>query len=346
MTNTYSVNLELKVPPAVCPPEISRRGRGDIKLMIINRQLGTLEHRHLTALTDYIQPGDLLVVNDSQTIPAALFATVEGHPQRIHLAARLSPDRVIFELRTTAGEPDWRTLNPGDAIVLHDPQGRPLSLGQVLHQFHPKSRFWVASTNDDWYPLAQVSGQPIRYHYVNQPYSLDYYSTIFGRIPGSSEMPSASRPFTQDLVTRLKKKGVEIASLTLHTTVSSHEIGDQDDDLPLVPEWFHIPVRTRNAVIAARRAGRPIIALGTTVVRALETWAQEGRSHGWTTRLVTPENPPQLTSRLVTGMHDSFTSHLWLLYAFVDPAPLHKAYREAKERGYLWHEFGDLSFIY
>jgi S-adenosylmethionine:tRNA ribosyltransferase-isomerase len=131
----------------------------------------------------------------------------------------------------------------------------------------------------------------------------------------------------------------------LHTTVSSHEIDDTDPHPPLVPEWYSIPDQTRSAVSSAQKEGRAVIALGTTVVRALETWARTGHDQGWTTHLVTPDSPPLFVNGLVTGLHDNFTSHLWLLYAFVPPHHLVQAYRQAVERGYRWHEFGDLCFI-
>lgn len=342
---SYPIDLGIRATPAVRPAESAGLGRDDVRLLVVERRTGTFQHRHFRSIAEAFQPGDMLVVNNSATIPAAFPATVNGEPHWLHLAARLSANRVVVELRTPQGGPDGSWLEPGSLCAVHDGTGAAKSKGQIVRQFHPQSRFWLVETDRDWYALASTIGRPIRYHYVDQPYPMSAYETLFGRIPGSSEMPSASRPFTVQTLQQLRERGVELVELTLHTTVSSHEVADGETDPPLVPEWFHIPEATRAAVMAAKLAGRPVIALGTTVVRALETWASQGMAGGWTTHLVTPETPPQLVSGLITGLHDNFTSHLWLLYAFLDPDHLMAAYRDAERQGYRWHEFGDLSMI-
>ncbi|MCY0863549.1 MAG: S-adenosylmethionine:tRNA ribosyltransferase-isomerase, partial [Sulfobacillus sp.] len=225
--------------------------------------------------------------------------------------------------------------------------GDLMALGRVVRRFHPESRLWVIDTDRDWYELAPLVGDPIRYGYVDRPYPLYYYQTIFGRVPGSAEMPSAGRPFTYEIVARMVERGVILCPITLHTSVSSHEVTQGLERYPVLPEYYHIPRRTVRHITEARRDGRRVIALGTTVVRALETWATSGfgRRRGWTRHLVTPNNPPRVVSNLVTGLHDNFSSHLALLYAFVDPPFLREAYRQAGLAGFRWHEFGDLSFI-
>ena len=342
---SYTTDLGIHATPAVRPPESDGLGRDDVRLLVLDRETGAFQHRHFKSIADTFQPGDVLVVNNSVTIPAALPATVGGALHRLHLAARLDEKQALVELRTWEGGPDGSILAPGTSCVVHDETGAPKSRGRIERHFHPRSRFWVVATESDWYALAPHVGRPIRYHYVDHPYPISTYETLFGRIPGSSEMPSASRPFTKETLHRLRKRGVEIVELTLHTTVSSHEVMDGEVDPPLVPEWFNIPEGTQETVQAARAAGRSVVALGTTVVRALETWSYQGTTRGWTTHLVTPDTPPRLVSGLITGLHDNFTSHLWLLYAFLDPEQLREAYRDAERSGYRWHEFGDLSMI-
>ncbi len=342
---SYPTDLGIRATPAVRPAEIGGQGRDDVRLLVVDRRTGAVQHRHFRSIAEAFQPGDVLVVNNTATIPAALPAAVNGKPHWLHLAARFSATQIVVELRDAQGGPDTAWLEPGSVCVVHDQTGSIRGRGRVVRHFHPRSRFWLVETDTDWYALAPIIGRPIRYHYVERPYPMSAYETLFGRIPGSSEMPSASRPFTVETRQRLHARGVELVELTLHTTVSSHEVADGETDPPLVPEWFHIPDATRDAVMAAKRAGRPVIALGTTVVRALETWAAQGTAGGWTTHLVTPDSPPQLVSGLITGLHDNFTSHLWLLYAFLAPQHLVAAYRDAEQHGYRWHEFGDLSMI-
>ncbi len=345
MTAKYSIDLELDVTPAVAPPEITGQGRDDVRLLAIDQRSKIRVNTHFRSIADFFRPGDLLVVNNSAAIPAALPARIAGRAHVLFLAARQGPGRVICELRQDDGAPDWSEVLTGAAVEVLDGSGQAASWGRVLRRFHPRSRFWVIETDHDWYALAQTLGQPIRYHYVDRPHPIAAYQTLFSRIPGSSEMPSASRPFTPETMANLFARGVSVAEITLHTSVSSHEIADNDDAPPLVPEWFHIPTATRQLVQEAHREGRSIIALGTTVARALETWASTDATQGWTTHLITPETPPKLVSGLVTGLHDSFTSHLWLLYAFLPEADLKDAYQDAERWGFRWHEFGDLSLI-
>lgn len=345
MAHLYPTNLGMTPEPAMSPPEIYGLGRDDVRLMTIDRKTGATGHHSFQDIAQFFEPGDLLVVNNSATIPAALLASIEDKAHQVHLAARQSARQVIIELRQSDGTPDERPLDAETPVHILNASGHVLSQGLVLEKFHPRSRFWTVCTDHDWYELATREGLPIRYHYVDRPYPINYYQTVFGKIPGSSEMPSASRPFTTDIVDQLKEKGVEIVELTLHTTVSSHEVNDDDPNPPLVPEWYDISPTTQSAILLAQRENRSIIALGTTVVRAIETWAQTRRSQGWTTHLVTPHSQPKVTSGLVTGMHDSFTSHLWLIYAFVPADTLIAAYRQAQAHGYRWHEFGDLTYI-
>ncbi|MCL5116539.1 MAG: S-adenosylmethionine:tRNA ribosyltransferase-isomerase [Firmicutes bacterium] len=344
MLHPYPLDLGLLVPPAVRPPEDRGLTRDAVKLLAIDSHSGQFRDHPFQDIVDLLNPGDVLVVNNSATIPAALDATVANIPHRLHLAARLASRRVLVELRSASGAPDRTALSPGQPVHVRDNRGCTWGKGVVVEPFHPKSRLWAIDCDQDWYAGALKHGRPIRYRYVARPYPIETYHTVFGCIPGSSEMPSASRPFTPAIVDRLVKKGVAVAPLTLHATVSSHEVEDPLD-LPLIPEWYDIPGETQSLVEAAHRAHRPIVALGTTVVRALETWASGLPPRGWTTHLVTPDAPPQIVTSLITGLHDSFTSHLWLLYAFLDPGVLKRAYHHAAERGYLWHEFGDVSLI-
>jgi S-adenosylmethionine:tRNA ribosyltransferase-isomerase len=187
-------------------------------------------------------------------------------------------------------------------------------------------------------------GQPIRYSYVPDPWPLASYQTVFARSPGSAEMPSAARPFTADLVTRLIAGGVVMAPITLHTGVASLEAGEA----PL-PEWFEVPQATADLVNLTRAAGRRVIAVGTTCTRALESAATEGEDQadtvttrrGWTGLVLGPEHPARLVDGLITGWHEAGASHLALLEAVAGRALVEASYREAEAAGYLWHEFGD-----
>ena len=193
-------------------------------------------------------------------------------------------------------------------------------------------------------PYLLRHGSPIRYSYVGRDWPLAYYQTVFGTRPGSAEMPSASRPFTAELVTRLVARGITIAPLTLHTGVSSLE-GDEDP----YPEPYDVPPATARLVNLTRAAGGRVIAAGTTVVRALETAAgPDGvvtASAGWTSRVISPESGLRAADGLLTGLHEPRSSHLLMLAAFAGDELLRECYAAAADRGYLWHEFGDVHLL-
>ncbi len=203
-------------------------------------------------------------------------------------------------------------------------------------------RLWRARLSTAVVPYLLRHGAPIRYSYVQRPWPLEAYQTVFGVRPGSAEMPSASRPFTPETVARLVARGVTFAPLTLHTGVSSLE-GDEDP----YPEPFDVPPATARLVDLTRRHGGRVIAVGTTVVRALETAARLAGPHaaGWTEHIVTPEHPLLAVDGLITGLHEPRSSHLWMLAAFAEPGLLRRCYAAAIRHGYLWHEFGDLHLL-
>jgi S-adenosylmethionine:tRNA ribosyltransferase-isomerase len=185
---------------------------------------------------------------------------------------------------------------------------------------------------------------PIAYDYIDRTYPIEAYQTIFAREPGSVEMPSAGRPFTLRIIDALYRRGVNIASITLHCGVASPEA----HELPL-DERFAVPAWTAHAITETRKAGGRIIAVGTTVVRALESAAdREGNvraARGWTSHVVDPAHPPRVASGLVTGFHEPRASHLLMLEAFAGAGFISTAYETALGRGLLWHEFGDVHLI-
>jgi S-adenosylmethionine:tRNA ribosyltransferase-isomerase len=187
-------------------------------------------------------------------------------------------------------------------------------------------------------------GRPIRYSYVPRPWPIDYYQTVFARRPGSAEMPSAARPFSTELVSALVADGIAIAPITLHAGVSSAEAGE-----PPFPELFHVPPATARLVNLTRATGGRVVAVGTTVTRALESAADAdgvvGAALGWTDLVLGPHRPCRVVDGLITGWHEAGASHLLLLEAVAGPDLVATAYREAVEHSYLWHEFGDSALL-
>jgi S-adenosylmethionine:tRNA ribosyltransferase-isomerase len=330
---------------AESPPETRGIARDEVRMLVASRATRELVDTTFRNLPDFVAPGDLLVVNTSATVPAA----VDTADRRVvHFSTEL-PDgdgsRWVVEVRRSCGAgslPDG-SAQPGDRIPLQG--GGTVDLVRHFPEDGPP-RLWVAVPHLPTPVLDYLAryGRPIRYGCTELRWPIDAYQTAFGIDPGSAEMPSASRGFTPEVVTRLVTKGVGIAPITLHTGVSSQEAGE-----PPYAEWYRVPAATAERVNAAHDAGHAVIAVGTTPTRALETVAAaDGRAHaggGWTDVVVTPERGVRLVDGLLTGWHEPEASHLQLLEAVAGRDLLDRSYDAALELGYRWHEFGDLHLI-
>jgi S-adenosylmethionine:tRNA ribosyltransferase-isomerase len=333
------------------PPEARGLARDEVRLMVSYCHDDRILHSTFNLLTRYLAPGDLLVINTSGTMNAALPAVrADGVKLELHLSTHLPADIWTVELREPDGHatmpfPHGRagetlTLPNGGSATLHVPYRRDRldSQGGV--------RLWIA-TLDLPEPLRAylaTHGFPIRYGYVKEAWPSSYYQTVYATEPGSAEMPSAGRAFTPRLLTDLVAHGIQIAPLILHTGVASLE-----DHEPPYEEYYSVPVETALAVNAAHGMGKRVIAVGTTVVRALETVTDaSATTHpgtGWTRLLVTPERGVLAIDGLLTGFHEPRSTHLAMLEALAGPCHLTKTYAEALKERYLWHEFGDLHLI-
>lgn len=271
-----------------------------------------------------------------------------GKPLRIHLSNRITRSIYIVERRSAEGGPNEEPFAVGDRLAIG--ANSSAAMATVIGRFHPNSRLWYIECRSDLWKLAARVGEPIRYGYLQSKPDVNAFQTMFARDLGSAEMPSAARAFTPRVVSSLQERGVLFAEITLHTGVSSHEVAGPLAEHPFLPEWFSVPSETAELVNRTNAAGRRVVAVGTTVVRALAaaTSPATGRvdaRRGWTDIVITPEHPVPSVTGLITGMHESDTSHLAMLFSFVSPDKLRQAYQSALERGYLWHEFGDINLI-
>jgi S-adenosylmethionine:tRNA ribosyltransferase-isomerase len=322
------------------PPEAHGVGRDDVAMLVARRHDLQLVHARFRELPRFLSAGDLLVVNTSATLPAALDARLGEQGVELWLSTPAPDDTWLVELRTRGRAPYPR---PPVGARLDLPGGGQVHL---LARLTGSERLAVARFELDE-PLQDYlrgHGRPVRYGYVPEAWPLDAYQTVFSLEPGSAEMPSAGRPFTPELVTELVSGGVLVSPVTLHAGVSSPEQGE-----PPVPERFRVPPSTARLVNAVRGWNGRVIAVGTTVVRALETVAAPdgtvSEGQGWTRVVVTPDRGLRAIDGLLTGWHESESSHLALLEAAAGGELLDRSYRAALEHGYLWHEFGDLHLI-
>jgi S-adenosylmethionine:tRNA ribosyltransferase-isomerase len=342
------------------PPEARGMTRDSVALMVSRTATGEISHHAFADLADLLLPGDLLVVNNSGTLPAAV--ALDGE-MTVHFSTAMPEGDWLVELRSGHGAATvpFGGGQAGQKLVL--PGGALLTLTTRFTR-----RLWRARLSTAVIPYLLRHGAPIRYSYVPVPWSLQAYQTVFATRPGSAEMPSAGRPFTPEIVTGLVSRGVVIAPITLHTGVSSLEGAEHP-----YPEPYDVPAATARLVGHTRQHGGRVIAVGTTVVRALESAAlgrdAAGRalagsslagsslagsslagsglagSAGWTSHVVTPETGVAVVDGLLTGLHEPRSTHLWMLGAFASDDLLGRCYLAAAEQGCRWHEFGDVHLL-
>ena len=320
---------------AAGPPERRGLDRDEVRLLVTTDH--GHEHVRFRDLPRFLDPGTLLVVNRSATLPASLPSRHAAFgPLLANVSTRYGNGLYLVELRRSAAEPGPLPVEAGDLLEI-------AGLNARLVSPHPGlPRLWFVRVEGGLRRAMDRAGSPIRYGYLEPPYpTIESYQTLFGKTPGSAEMASAARPFTQRVVEALKARGIGLAEITLHTGVSSHELeADEIEDQVLYAEPFEVPKETAEAVNHARR----VIAVGTTVVRALES-AWDGErvrpAAGFTRLMVHPGRPVKAVDGLVTGLHDPMASHLAMLYAIAPRELVREGYSEAVREGYLWHEFGD-----
>jgi S-adenosylmethionine:tRNA ribosyltransferase-isomerase len=335
--------MEFTLPPeleAPAPPEARGLPRDGVRMLVSRAASGAVAHHRFTDLPRLLLPGDLLVVNTSRTLPAAVPA---GPGLVIHFSTGLADGCWLVEPRVPAGKASLPNGTAAPAQVIALPGGAELTFVE-----RATARLWRARLSVAVLPYLIRHGEPIRYSYAARRWPLAAYQTVFGRLPGSAEMPSAARPFTPPVVTDLAARGVLVAPVTLHCGVSSLEAGEDP-----YPEQFDVPPATARIVNLTRQSGGRVIAVGTTVVRALETAARSSpagaagvaAAAGWTSHVVSPATGLRVVNGLLTGLHEPRSSHLRMLAAFHGGELLRACYDAALSRGYLWHEFGDVHLL-
>ncbi|MBS2964349.1 S-adenosylmethionine:tRNA ribosyltransferase-isomerase [Actinocrinis puniceicyclus] len=374
---TIRTDFDFSVPDelsAHAPAEARGLRRDEARMLVGERTRLNLSHHTVADLPQVLRPGDLLIVNNSATLPAALKGTLpDGTPVAVHVSAArpgAGGEHLVELRRPRAGSsvpyaftgtpaqsntpavpsparPGLRIALPGDAS---------LELAAAFTQRLWYARFRFPSRGGE--PGARRStisadpvqqylghhGKPIRYSYVDRDWPLSAYQSVFAAEPGSSEMPSAARPFTPELVAALVARGILVAPITLHTGLASPEAHEAP-----YAERYRVPDSTARLVNHVHDWGGRVIAVGTTAVRALESAADaRGRVHaadGWTELIITAHRGVRAVDGLLTGWHEPRASHLLMLEAVAGRPLLDLCYAEAIRERYLWHEFGDVNLL-
>jgi S-adenosylmethionine:tRNA ribosyltransferase-isomerase len=334
------------------PAEAHGRRRDDVRLLVSSGV--AVSHHRFRELPRLLEPGDLLVVNNSATLPAALDAgpglVVHVSTERADGSWLVEPRRRVGGTTTPLDTPPHDTTTPLDSTTPLDtttpldgpaPWTIAIPEGRLTLRERFTDRLWIADADVPGTMVDYLArhGRPIRYSYTDRDWPLETYQNSYSVRPGSAEMPSAGRPLTGRVLAELAGRGVLVAPITLHTGVASAEV-----DEPPYPEWFEIPQATAELIRHVRAAGGRVVAVGTTVVRALESTGGAAGS-GWTDLVIGPEHRVRVVDGLLTGLHEPRASHLRMLTAIAGEEALRAAYAEALRGRYMWHEFGDVHLI-
>ena len=331
------------------PTEVRGIRRDEVKLMVSKIQTDEIQHRVFKDIDQFLKEGDVLVVNSSGTLKAALEAfLVNGKLIRVHFSTKIDNHLWIVEIREIVKGSTRRFDENLKGEVLALKNGGSMELIEPYYQLRHKKHLnlWKARINIP-IPVEEYLdyyGKPIRYNYIKDSYPQSYYQTVFANEMGSAEMPSAGRAFTPELVTKLVTKGIQIVPVILHTGVASLELNERPYD-----EYFKISQTTTDVINLARKNGGRIIAVGTTAIRAIESASDKHgivySGEGWTDLYITPQRGLFVTDALLTGFHEPKASHLMMLEALTGRNHLQITYQKALENKYQWHEFGDLHLI-
>ncbi len=342
--------LDFALPPeleAAVPPEERGLRRDQIRIMVSYRRSSKIIHSRFDQLSHYLKAGDTLVINTSKTLKAALkVLRLDGTVLELHLSTRLTSRQWVIELRTIGEDGTLPFYEAVSKERLCLPGGGIAILDAPYPGNSNRKRLWVASLKlpEPLHQYLEHYGFPIRYKYVRTGWPIEYYQNVYAAEPGSAEMPSAGRPFTPELITELIAQGVRFAPLVLHTGVASLE----RDEKPY-EEYYRVPPATASLINLTRSEKGRVIAVGTTVIRAVQTVTglngMVKAGEGWTGLVVTPETQLASIDGLLTGLHEPRSSHLSILFALAGREHIRLAYEQALQNNYLWHEFGDSHLI-
>lgn len=341
--------LQFNLPDALAcpqPTELRNIARDDVRLLVTSNE-GDAEHTHFHQLANYLKAGDVLVVNTSATQAAAFPVTLpNGANGVVHLSTQTAKNEWLAEVRQIKANKTirWKGGSTGTTFQLEG--GAQLHLLEQYYEDRELLHLWKVKlvTNQAIDNYIAEYGLPIQYENLDKRQPLAYYQTYFSFHPGSSEMPSAARGFTQNLVNRLLQKGVVFAPILLHTGVSSLE----ENEAPY-PEYMDVNPVTASILNVAKRTGKRIVAVGTTAVRAVESATNDKGEvkpfKGYTDLYIQSSHGMKTINALLTGFHEPKASHLHMLQSLAGLKHIENAYTSAIQREYYWHQFGDLHLI-
>ncbi|UOF92732.1 tRNA preQ1(34) S-adenosylmethionine ribosyltransferase-isomerase QueA [Fodinisporobacter ferrooxydans] len=317
--------------------------RSDSRLMKVDRRTGGIEHRIFSDITGYLNTGDVLVLNNTRVIPARLHGTKEETGAHVELLLLHEREPDIWEVLVRPG----KRLKPGARIQFGDGRLRAEIL-DITADGGRKVRFFYEGIFYEI--LEQLGTMPLPPYIRERLDDPERYQTVFARHPGSAAAPTAGLHFTEELLEQLQQKGVRIVYVTLHVGLGTFRPvqAAKITEHHMHSEYYHISQETVDVIQSAKKAGKRVIAVGTTATRTLETAAQSGElkaASGWTDIFIYPGYQFRVIDGLITNFHLPKSTLLMLVSAFTSREIMLRAYRVAVEQNYRFFSFGDAMFI-
>ena len=316
--------------------------RDHSRLMVLHRDTGAIEHRHFYDVIEYLNPGDVLVINETKVIPARLYgARPTGGAVEVLLLKQLGPKR--YETLVKPG----RKLRPGAQVIFGDGRlvGRVVEstdVGGRIVEFECEGSFEAA--------LDALGEMPLPPYIHEKLQDRDRYQTVYAKQDGSAAAPTAGLHFTPELLNRIREKGVEIVPVLLHVGLGTFRPvkAENIEEHQMHSEYFEVTEEAAARVNAARARGNRVIAVGTTSVRTLESAAENGKliaRRGDTSIFIKPGYQFQLVDALITNFHLPGSTLIMLVSALYDRERILEAYRTAVDMEYRFFSFGDAMLI-
>ncbi len=347
--NAAATTIQFNLPEHLaCPkPTEQRQLPRDGVRLLVTTGAGDIDHTTFSKIDSHLEKGDVLVVNTSATRPAAFrVALPENREGVIHISTHLSGGDWLVEVREIKGAKTLRWKEGIEGMVFRLPLSSQISLKKRFYKDNQLLHLWIAEFHSTrkLEDLMSQFGLPIKYDKLDELYPLEFYQTFFSISPGSSEMPSAGRAFTDIVVNNLLTKGVVFAPILLHTGVSSLE----EDERPY-PEYMEISPLSASIINHAKDSGKRIIAVGTTAMRAVESATNDKGAVqpflDYTSLFIDENYSMRAINGLLTGFHEPRASHLFMLQSLAGIGHIERAYQIALAKNYYWHQFGDLHLI-
>ena len=318
--------------------------RSSSRLMVLDKITGEVEHRHFKDITEYLRPGDCLVINNTKVIPARLYGVKEGTEAKIEILLLKRKENDIWETLVKPG----KKCKIGTKIVF----GEGILTGEVIDIVEEGNRLIQFHYEGIFEEILDRLGQmPLPPYITHQLQDKNRYQTVYAKYDGSAAAPTAGLHFTPELLQQVRDMGVEIAEVTLHVGLGTFRPVKETDVLKhhMHSEFYKIEQSEADKINKAKKEGHRVIAVGTTSTRTLESAADENgfltEKSGWTEIFIYPGYKFKVIDALITNFHLPESTLVMLVSALAGREHVLAAYETAVEEKYRFFSFGDAMFI-